>query len=672
MTEPPRPISIWQPRRVDGELAWVRPEPGPFGDHHAARRVLRPRKGPLPRRICLFGESVAAGYLYAPHLTPAEVLAAQLREVAGAGAYEVIDLARTNETLAGLAATVEAALQLEPDSLVLFAGNNWGLLETPEVSPYAPSVPARRDFAAALGQAGPAGAVGLARRRLDGRVHRTLDRIAGLAGRAGAAVVTLLPEVNLADWEGRQPPVWLPGEGTERWYGLLEKALAALGRGDPAAAEEAAWRMNALDGSTGPVPFRLLARAWTAQGREAEARDAALAEVDSVHYPLLCFLGAPQATTAARELLADAAERHGWAAVDVRTVLTAWTGSVFPGRRQFLDYCHLTAEGMHGAMAAVTAAVLGLRPVAGGPWEAEGLELARRLPPPEISPEAEATARLGAALHGAHRLLPVGGPPGAGAPVVDHWCRAALEASPGAAAAMLDLARARLASLPAVLTGAGRRILGSPYRLGLQHGLKWDGLDGEVLLAMASALRGAGLPEAEELSEALRAAGALPPEGLELAHGVRYLAEPLARPYPEVMDLPYLTGRAPLRCPWPETSFWLPLRDPSPVVLRLTARLPPIPIPEGVEAYRRGRAALRVNGEDAAELPLAESWTRAALRVPAAALRPGLNLVTLRWPMPPPVGEHALEAARCRLARGLEADLHPIFGEVFSLRAHPA
>lgn len=697
MADAPRPISVWEPRRVAGELAWVRPEPGPFGDHYAARRVLRPRRGPLPRRICLFGESVAAGYLYAPHLTPAEVLAAQLRQVAGAGAYEVIDLARTNETLAGLAATVEAALQLEPDLLVLLAGNNWSLLETPEVSPYALSVPARRDFAAALAQAGPAGPVGLARRRLDGRVRDTLDRVAGLSRRAGAAVVAVLPEVDLADWESRQPPVWLPGDGVTEWFGLLEAALAALDRGDPAAAEEAAWRMNALDGSTGPVPFRLLARAWAAQGREADARDAALAEVDSVHYPLLCFLGAPQATTAARGLLADAAERHAWTAVDLRPLFAAWTGSVLPGRRLFLDYCHLTSEAMHVAMAAVAAAAVRLRPMAptgSAPRETDALELARRLPRPEVPPEAEATARLGAALHGAHRLLPlepwaclpipagsrdetVAEPAAAGEPpILEHWCRAALDASPGVAAAMVDLARARLAPLPAVSTGAGRRIVASPYRLGLQHGLKWDGLDGEVLLAMAAALRRAGAPEAEALAEALRPPGdppALPAStGLELAlhaeHGIRHLTEPLARPYPEVMDLRDLPGRAALRCPWPETSFWLPLREAAPLVLRLTARLPPIP---GLPACRRGHAALLANGRPAAELPLGERWTRCALRVPAAALHPGLNRITLRWPMPPPVGAEALEAGRRRLARGVEADLHPIFGEVFSLRAVP-
>jgi hypothetical protein len=685
----PRPISIWQPRSVDGGLAWVRPDPSPLGDHHAAERELRPRRGPLPRRVCLFGESAAAGYLFAPHLTPARVLAAQLREIAGPERYEVIDLARTNETLAGLVATVEAALQLEPDLLVLFAGNNWSLLETPEVSPYAPSAAARETFAQALAQAGPAGPVGLARRTLDERARAALDRIAELAGRARIGVVVVIPEVNLADWESRQPPVWLPGDGTARWYGLLDDALAALDRGDPAAAEEAAWRMNELDGSTGPVPFRLLARAWAAQCREAEARDVALAEVDSVHYPLLCFLGAPQATTAARALLAGAAERHGWAAVDLRPLFAAWTGSALPGRRLFLDYCHLTAEGMHVAMAAAAAEILRRAPAPGAPREVDGLELARRLPPPEITPEAEATARLGAALHGAHRLLPVGRASGPGSPILEHWCSAALEASSGVAQAMLDLAHARLAPLPAILTAAARRNLASPYPLGLQHGLRWEGLDGEVLEAMTAALRRAGRPEASEIEAALAGAGAWQAgraetgsglgaapgwgqgvgaptgTGIDLARGARFLAEPLARFYPEAMDLRDLPGRAFLRCPWPETGFWLPARAAAPAVIQLTARLPPIP---GAPGCRRGPIELRVNGQKAAEAPLAERWTRATLRLPAEALHPGLNRITLRWPMPPPVGEQALQAARRRLAQGIEADLHPVFGEVFSLR----
>jgi hypothetical protein len=35
-TRRPEPIGIWQPRESDGELAFVRPDPLPLGDHYAA------------------------------------------------------------------------------------------------------------------------------------------------------------------------------------------------------------------------------------------------------------------------------------------------------------------------------------------------------------------------------------------------------------------------------------------------------------------------------------------------------------------------------------------------------------------------------------------------------------------------------------------------------------
>ena len=682
----PRPISIWQPREVAGELVWVRPEPSPLGDHHAARRVLHPRRAESrrdgERRICLFGESAAAGYLYAPHLTAATALERWLARIGSGGPrHEVIDLARTNETLAGLVATVEASLQLEPDLLVLFAGNNWNLLETTEVSPYVPSAGDRRRFAAALDQAGLPGAVGLARKTLDSRVRATLGRIASLAAGAGVPVVALVPEVSLADWESRQPPPWLPGDGIARWYADLDAARAALEGDDPEGAEAAAWRMNRLDGSASPVPFRLLAAAWRLRpGREADARDAALAEVDAVHYPLLAFLAAPQATSAARALLAEAAAEHGWGRVDLREVFARHTGSLLPGRRLFLDYCHLTSEGMAVAMAATAAEVLRRLPEGGG-TPLDWPELFRDLDPAApgdrerllgLSPEAEATARLGAAVHGAHRHLPVGDR----RPILVHWCRTALDASPGVAAAMAELAAVRAADGPAVLAEAARRNLASPYPLRLQHGLRWRGLDAEVLEAARAALREhGGEPAARSAIETIDrtlAGEPLPAAGIDLAAGWRHLAEPLARFYPEAMDLADLTGRAMLRCPWPETSFWLPLADVDAAAglsLRLAARLPPIP---GVDAVRRGPVVATVDGREAGRVLLGERWARATFRIPAGELGPGLHRLAIHWPMPPPVGEAALEAARERLARGVEADLHPVFGEVFSLVASPA
>ena len=193
----PRPISIWRPvADGDGDTVWRRPAPTGLGDHYARRREIRRRPEPGVRRACFFGESVAAGYLYAPHLTPAQVLEGRLLEAelrrrtpAGAtGGWEVLDFARTNERSASLADTVEAAAQLAPDHLVIFTGNNPKLLDTPELSPYAPSTDARRELAAALADEGPEGLARLARRRWAGELAAALERVAAVAADLGARV----------------------------------------------------------------------------------------------------------------------------------------------------------------------------------------------------------------------------------------------------------------------------------------------------------------------------------------------------------------------------------------------------------------------------------------------------------------------------------------------------
>lgn len=665
----PLPISIWQPQTREsvetgekgengekGQTVWVRPEPGPFGDHYATRRELRPKRSELPLRVAFFGESAAAGYLYAPHLTPAGVLEDQLRAAGGDANFEVIDLARTNETLAGLLATVHASLQINPDVLVIFAGNNWNLLETPEVSPYAPSVPARQEVAAALRTAGLGGLGGLARERLRQAATAVFDQIALLAWTVVIPVIVVIPEVNLADWENRQPVSWLPGDGVARWHQIYQEAVAHLDQGRPAAAEEAAHALLTLDGGSCPTGWRVLARARQAQGDLTGAAEAARAEVNAALYPSLAFLGAPQATTDVQDLLRELARRHSFLCVDLPEVFAAHIGTPLSGRRLFLDYCHLTAEGMRVAMAAVAAEVLHLSGlVESSPdWRtlvAEG-------PATRVTPEAEAVARLGAAIHSAHRLLTVGPK----APLLEHWCTAALEASPDIAATLLDLVEARSAPCPAVLTAAQQRNAASPFRLLLQHGWQWDHLDADVLAVIRTVLP----DQAGEIDRRLLAFHRIRDEGTELAGPpFFFLWEPLERFYPDVMSFEDLTSPAFLRSPWPETSFALLCEADREVEIELTLRLPP---PPGADR-RTGEVTLRLNGSTIGSVAAAERWTRSRSRLPRRALRLGLNRLTLAWPAPPPVDGDPLAAAAERLEIGLAADLHPVFGEVFSLRA---
>jgi hypothetical protein len=656
LPRPPEPISIWEPRDLDGETVWIRPDPRPLGDHFAATKILRRKRAELPLRVGFFGESVAAGYLYAPHVTPARVLESDLQAIGGAANFEVVDLARTNETLPSLTETVRTSLQIQPDVLVLFIGNNWNLLETPEISPYAPSVLARQRYGKALREEGTVGPIRQAGERLRAVAEAALGAIAEIAGLIHVPVVLVLPEVNLVDWETRQPPVWLKGDGTARWHALYCDAVERLERQDFPAALAAARAMQELDGGACSTTWRLLARAEIGVGDLEAAKRSCRAEIDAAPYATLATLSAPQVTTLARELLREAARRHGFLAVDLPEIFAARIDSILPDRRLFLDYCHLTLEGIQVAMAAVAAEVLNLSGMIEETQEWQ--VLLPHLPAPAISFEAEATALFGAAIHTAHRLPATS----AKGPILEHWCEAALDASPGIEEAMLDLIAARCAPCPAVLSASQQRNLASPYRLTLQHGWRWDHLDADLILAIRAVLERRGRPVTEIIDRLLLEHLAVRPEGTELIDPI-YLWEPLERFFPEVMDLEDLPRRATHRSPWPETAFCLVCEATRDIEIEITLRLP----------FGRGPVRIAVNGEDAGIVDGGERWTRTALRINRRHLRRGLNRLLLRWPMPATRGEAALAAVAERLEIGVAADLHPVFGEMFSVLArHPA
>lgn len=651
----PEPISIWLPERVSGELHFVRPAPGVLGDHYAARGTIPAHKPEGSRRVCFLGESVAAGYLYAPHLTPAQVLEMQLCAVAGAGNYEVVDLARANETLAGLRETARQALQLGPDALVVFAGNNWNLLETPHISPYYPAPEARRRFAEALQEEGIAGPQRWALRERREQIADTLAYLAKLAGGAGIPLVFVLPAANLADWRTRQPVHWLPGGGTADWHKHLRLGEQALAQHDWQRALDCAGRMLDLDRGACPTTFRLVADAQIGRAEAGFATAACRAEIDSTHYATMCFLDAPRIDSQTQALVRELADPLGFRLVDLPAWFAQQTGGDLFDSRLFLDYCHLTAEGIGSAMAASAAALLesaGL--FAGGPERLYPL-----LPPLRPAPALEATALLGAAVHGAHRLTDRRGKQR----LLRGWCRRALEADPGIVDAMVALAAARATTygtgLPATLTAAQGTMLQAAYPLGYQHGWDYDYPDAELLTAMSAVLREVA-GQARRVREALLTHGALLDHGVELLEPPIKLWEPLERFFPELMSTADVTVRAGYRAPWPDSSFAFPADGRRDLTLTLGWRLP---------AWGRTghKARLSVNGCALGTSYVGERWSKASVRLPADILQGGLNRLTITWPALPPVGDEARRAAIERLGQGRQADLHPTFGELFSL-----
>ena len=679
----PQPISIWHPQQADGELVFVRPDPLPLGDHYSATTTLKARKDPPTRRICFFGESAAAGYLYAPHLTPARVLQDQLRALAGEDQYEVIDLARTNEGLPTLLRTVKSSMQLDPDVLVIFTGNNWTLLNTPFATPYSPSIKERQLFALALGEGGFPRVHQLAAAGLRQVVTNAFRRIARIARTAEIPVVVVIPEINLADWETRQPVAWLPGDQTARWHELYRQARLLLENHEWTRAAETAREMSGLDQGNCPTSHRILALAHLGAGELEKARRAAQAEVDSNQKATLCFLSAPQITSQSKQLQRELAGQLDFACVDLPRIFAEHTGSPLPGRRMFLDYCHLSVEAMKVAMAAVTAEILKMpgaapaRGVSNGGRPLEWKTLLERLPDPAVAPEADAAAKFGAAIHNAHRLLTVGPK----ARVIEYWCEEALKASPRVDEAMLDFVSARAAELPAVLTAAQQRNYASPCRLTFQAGWQYDYLDAGVIQAIEAVLSRSGSASCEQIRSILLERQSLPKEGRDLVDPPFLLAEPLERFYPEVLKFDDLTERATHRSPWPASRFLLICIGEEEVELTITARLPPAGGPgEGSAGQGRvlgqvgqvpGQVLVTVNNETTGSISLGVTWSRQVIRVDSGLLKQGINTITLHWPQPTVSGEEALERVIQQLELGWEADLHPVFGEIYSLVAKP-
>jgi hypothetical protein len=186
-----------------------------------------------------------------------------------------------------------------------------------------------------------------------------------------------------------------------------------------------------------------------------------------------------------------------------------------------------------------------------------------------------------------------------------------------------------------------------------------------LLTAILGVLKEWGSDLEQILRTLTASAYAVGPKGVELARPA-YLWEPLARFFPEAMTFADQTEHAFLRLPWPETHLALVAKGGTAVSLTITARLP---ARAGLAQGSDDQVQIAANGESVASVPLTRDWERRRVSVPAESLKRGLNRLTLRWPPLTAAGTDMLEQALARLEQGLPAEVHPVFGEVWSVWA---
>lgn len=630
---------------------------------------------PLPVRVCLIGESTAAGTFYAPHLTPAMVLEDQLREVTGARArasgssrpYEVIDLTNVDMTADGgkhdLVRVTIAALQLNPDLIVIFAGNNW----LTQMRPFASS---SRDhllrFAPAYREAGVRGIMESCERETASHHQGVVRNLAHIAAAAGIPTILVIPEVNHLDWERGLPVAWLSGERTSQWHALYRQALALTKTGDGSdgdALAAIAERMIALDEGTCPISHRLLGNALVARRRLAEAREAYIREVDSAAWTAEAL---PGAGSTVREVLRNGAGHDGLARIDLPEIFAEHSAGI-PGRALFLDYCHLTLDGIKVAMAAVASQILRLT---AAPEEKayEWRSLLRRLPDPRIHPARDAMAKFLAAMHALHWERRFDGP----SPLAEYWCEAAVRSWDGMQDLMLEYVATRVP--PATISGlsvAEQRLFGRRHRLeDGSHLLDDEGrrlgrvnLDPAGIELIGSVLERSGYSTRQAINKMLVD-----------QHAVGADVE-LVNPYYHWTTMDHLTDRqrysltdtgyGVYQAFWPASHFCFVSDTSRDAQLNVAARVPAI----ADASTGAMHATVSVNGHHVATLPIGHRWACHALNVAREGLRIGANKLTIHWPRLGPDGDAATRQIGERLGQGVPANLHPVFGELQSLVA---
>lgn len=625
--------------RPGGVAIW---EVGPQGyDPSAALRNQWPnwekmRSIPLKgdrKRVLLLGESVAEGFLYSPEFRPSQALEIALTTALGEP-VEVVDLAKSNLLASDLAELAGAAPSLEPDALVIFAGNNWSVRDRQD----------RHLEATSLREQGALGLKALREQRLAALVDTLLQQFIELS--TSLPIVLVIPEINLADWrlDAEADSPWLPAGRNRRWLECRSAARSALASSRLDEAAALASEMVELDGGTAASGWTLLADCArvredmvTARTCLENARDAHL--WDFTHQT-------PRALSLTQQALRGCGLPGRIAVVDLPHCFAAWQHGELPDRRLFLDYCHLSSEGIRVAMAATALEVVTL------------LDSSRSLPRleslvnaiPPLPDRIEAMAHFVGALHSAHW--------GQSSPFVSHLCHEAAQRSPEVARAMRAYLELQTRRTPTWACAAVEELFtfGSSFlpRYIVQEPQNQIKLFDPILLpVIANALEDNGLPSLcflEELRKEERALSDRPRDLLDPYHRASW------------MDLDWLEWPSHFRRAYASTSRypWVS-RTQREVAFALTCRRR---VADGP-----GECRVRINGTCVAHRPLTPAWSTLYFSAPAHLVQSGVNWLEIDWPLDLPGGEEEIEHIALEHEHGRLIPLLPVFAEISSLSA---
>lgn len=638
-------VGIWEKKQENGQTYFVRSKDKLEDWNYWANLGRIEAKG-TRKRVLLIGESVARGYLYDPQFTCAMALEKVLHSQMGQDAVEVIDLARTNLGFEVQDLAI-AALELEPDAVVIFSGNNWRCVFPPSAD-FIPRIDVT------LREQGVGATKHQAEESLAGEVKRVVQKVCAAYKSRGIPLVWIVPEFNLGDW--RDPltnaPHLAEGDNLE-WINNWDAAQVALQAGDYETASALASKMVELDQQVNVAGLYILAECSEKLGDVEAARNYLELARDSVIWDS-SKSAAPRTFSVAQQILRDEATKHNCHVLDMPKIFKEYLKGGLPGRRMFLDYCHMTAEGIQVTMAAAASSVLKSFNKPDMPWTA----LLNQAASPSAQVEAEAAFL--AAVHSAHWWQPYD--------VVLYFCSKALQHSRHIAQIMRCFIDMQTRRAPMLMCRAAEEISGSGSPLIQHYLLRYNNqqMDEVLLSAVIAALKEVGIDAQADLDRLRREEFSVARYNIDLLD--YYHSSASLQPQEVLWVLPKRDGFLPserhhyYKAYWRESKFVFVGEAQNSVHLQLTCRL-------RYPSASAPNISLRVNAVKAGVIEIGQGWSVWNVTIPGRLIKDGLNEIAIDWPMPEFPGREGLGDVLSDLLDKNKLEFFCIFGEIYSFTA---
>ncbi len=384
-------VGIWTSTIINNEKYFIKDKKFSYEYFNWARISQIPPKSEK-NRIVFIGESVARGFLYDPYINPALILENILNENFNQKKAEVIDLARTDLNMSMLIKLCGESIALEPDCIVIFSGNNWKASVSDFTHEENEKLYSIKDDIEMIRYVKT-----MNEKKISESINIMTDFMNKISEKYNIPIIFIIPEFNLKDWKHNMGNELFPLNNTEphECINLKKQIEDAFAIGDYYRAELHIKELLQLD-NLSSLGYEFMAKLMLQRGRVEEARKYFELALDTDMYMPYTV---PGCYSIIRKMLIEKAREYNFAVVNLPEIFKEYLGGGIPGNDLFIDYCHLTLEGMNIAMehlAAKVFTVLKISEISG-----ENIKVANK----GISGEALSKAHFFAAIHCAHHSV---------------------------------------------------------------------------------------------------------------------------------------------------------------------------------------------------------------------------------------------------------------------------